>query len=89
MARVTFTPNLQRHVQCPPLDVSGGGVREVLDAAFSVHERARGYVLDEHGTGERPAFGSTTGSAWVSEDAGDSWTAVSHHLPPIHCVRFA
>ena len=21
-------------------------------------------------------------------DQGDSWTAISHHLPPIHCVRF-
>jgi len=26
---------------------------------------------------------------WVSEDQGDSWSAVSHTLPPIHAVRFA
>jgi len=25
----------------------------------------------------------------VSEDQGDSWSAVSHTLPPIHAVRFA
>jgi sulfur-carrier protein len=49
MARVTFTPNLQRHVACPPADAPGGTVREVLDAAFAGNERARGYVLDEHG----------------------------------------
>lgn len=34
------------------------------------------------------AFGSTTGNLYVSEDGGDSWTAVSHNLPPIYSVRF-
>lgn len=38
--------------------------------------------------GERLAFGSTTGSLWVSEDQGDSWQCVSRHLPPVLCVRF-
>ena len=38
--------------------------------------------------GERLAFGSTTGSLWVSEDQGDSWQTVSVHLPPVHCVCF-
>jgi hypothetical protein len=40
-------------------------------------------------TGDRLAFGSTTGGLWVSEDQGDSWSAISHTLPPIHAVRFA
>ena len=31
------------------MDAPGRTVREVLDAAFAVHQRARGYVLDEHG----------------------------------------
>lgn len=39
-------------------------------------------------SGERLAFGSTTGSVWVTEDQGDSWTALHHHLPPVYCVRF-
>jgi len=47
------------------------------------------HCLDVAGEGDRLAFGSTTGSLWVSEDGGDSWQAVSHHLPPIYCVRFA
>ena len=35
-------------------------------------------ALDE--TGERLAFGSTTGGLWVSEDQGDSWACVTHTL---------
>lgn len=49
MPHVVFTENIQRHVSCPPVDVAGSTVREVLDAVFSMNERARGYVLDEHG----------------------------------------
>ena len=26
---------------------------------------------------------------WVSDDAGDAWTCLSSHLPPIYAVRFA
>ena len=33
-------------------------------------------------------MGSTTGGLWASADAGDRWTAVSAHLPPIYAVRF-
>ncbi len=49
MARVEFTPNLQRHVTCPPTHVSGGTVKEVLNAVFAENQRARGYVLDDQG----------------------------------------
>jgi hypothetical protein len=38
--------------------------------------------------GERLAMASTTGSLWVSEDAGDSWSHVTSSLPPIACVRW-
>lgn len=44
--------------------------------------------LDASGDGERLAFGSTTGSLWVSEDQGDTWQGVSRHLPPVICLRF-
>ncbi len=44
--------------------------------------------LDIDASGDRLAFGTTTGSLWVTEDQGDSWKAVSEHLPPIYCVRF-
>jgi hypothetical protein len=47
------------------------------------------HALDVDATGDRLAFGSTTGSLWTSEDAGDTWSCVSTHLPPIYAVRFA
>ncbi|WP_375769676.1 exo-alpha-sialidase [Archangium gephyra] len=47
------------------------------------------HALDVDSTGERLAFGSTTGSLWVSENGGDSWMHLSAHLPPIYAVRFA
>jgi molybdopterin converting factor small subunit len=49
MTRVTFTANIQRHVTCPPADVAGRTVREVLDAVFAQNPRARDYVLDDQG----------------------------------------
>ncbi|HZF47570.1 MAG TPA: MoaD/ThiS family protein [Polyangiaceae bacterium] len=49
MARVTFTPNIQRHIECPPKNVEGSTVREVLDAALVGNERARSYFLDDQG----------------------------------------
>jgi hypothetical protein len=46
------------------------------------------HALDVDDSGERLAFGSTTGSLWVSDDQGDTWQTVSTHLPPVLCVRF-
>ncbi|GJM22409.1 MAG: hypothetical protein DHS20C15_23240 [Planctomycetota bacterium] len=49
MPRVSFTPNLQRHVELPPCEVVGDSVRAALEAVFSERPRARGYIVDEHG----------------------------------------
>jgi sulfur-carrier protein len=49
MADVAFTPNLQRHVECPRREAAGSTVREVLDSVFADNPRLRGYVVDEHG----------------------------------------
>jgi len=46
------------------------------------------HALDIDETGSRLAFGSTTGSLWVSEDGGDSWQTISSNLPPVYAVRF-
>ena len=49
MPSIRFTRNIQRHVDCPTLDVEGATLRAVLDAYFLANERARGYVLDDGG----------------------------------------
>ncbi len=46
------------------------------------------HAMDEADDGTLLAMGSTTGSLWISEDAGQRWIGVSHHLPPIYAVRF-
>ncbi len=47
MARVIFTANLRRHVDCPDVAADGETVREALEAIFCANERLRGYVLDD------------------------------------------
>ncbi|MBX9926274.1 MAG: MoaD/ThiS family protein [Hyphomicrobiaceae bacterium] len=49
MAKVAFTANIQRHVDCPPMDAPGHTVREVMDAVFRTLPLARSYVLDDQG----------------------------------------
>ena len=49
MPSVRFTRNIQRHVECPTLEVSGATLREVLDAYFQSNAQVRGYVLDDTG----------------------------------------
>ena len=46
------------------------------------------HALDVDESGERLAFGSTTGSVWVSENGGDAWEAISSNLPPVYAVKF-
>lgn len=49
MARVSFTQNLQRLVQCPPTEAPGDTVRAVLDRVFAENQPARGFILDDQG----------------------------------------
>lgn len=44
------------------------------------------HALDN--SGDRLAFGSTTGNLYVSEDRGESWQTAANNLPPIYSVRF-
>jgi hypothetical protein len=43
--------------------------------------------LDIDATGTQLAMGSTTGSLWVSDNAGEAWSLVNAHLPPVYAVR--
>ncbi len=70
----------------------GGKTSEVLrrglpqEHAYDITYR---HALDVDGRGQSLAFGTTTGSFWVSEDQGDSWQCIAQHLPPVYAVRFA
>jgi sulfur-carrier protein len=47
VARVAFTTNLQRHLNCPEMTVPGQSVRAVLGQVFAVEPRLRSYILDD------------------------------------------
>lgn len=49
MAKVHFTSNLRRHVDCPTVDSAGETVGEVLIQVFAVNTRLQTYVLDDQG----------------------------------------
>lgn len=49
MPRVTFTANLQRHLDVPSLEVGGARVGEVLTAVFERHPLLRSYIVDDQG----------------------------------------
>ena len=49
MPRVTFTANLQRHLDCPALEVGGAKVADVLDAVFAQRPQLRSYIVDDQG----------------------------------------
>lgn len=49
MARIEFTPNLARHVACPPGEIGGHTLREALDNVFVANPMLRGYLLDDQG----------------------------------------
>lgn len=49
MAKVFFTSNLRRHVDCAAMEADGGTVREVLAVVFAAQDRLGHYVLDDQG----------------------------------------
>ena len=49
MPQVSFTENLRRHIECPPVSVAGATAREVLDAVFADNPMLKSYILDDQG----------------------------------------
>ena len=49
MARLEFTPQLQRFVDAPLIDSPALTLRAGLDDAFARNPRLRGYLLDDQG----------------------------------------
>jgi hypothetical protein len=70
----------------------GGNSFEVLTKGLPqrhAYDLVWRHALDVDTSGDRLAFGSTSGGLWISEDGGDSWTMPEARLPPIAAVRFA
>lgn len=68
-----------------------GATWQVLDRGLPsehAYDIAFRHAFDVDASGKRLAFGSSTGSLWTTEDAGDSWSTVSAHLPQIYAVSF-
>ena len=49
MARVAFTPNLEKHLAVPEMDVEGESLKEVLAACFKQNPDVRSYIVDDQG----------------------------------------
>jgi molybdopterin synthase sulfur carrier subunit len=49
MARLSFTPQLQRFTETPEFECAATTLRDALEAAFERNPRLRGYVLDDQG----------------------------------------
>ncbi len=47
MPTVVFTSNLQRHIECPPKQVTGKTVRESLFKVFENNKKLKDYILDD------------------------------------------
>lgn len=62
-------------------------IREGLPQEHAYHLVYR-HCLETASDGQTLAFGSTTGSVWISENGGDAWQRLSADLPPVYCVRF-
>lgn len=49
MPQVTFTANLQRHLDVASMEVAGGCVSDVLAAVFAQKPLLRSYIVDDQG----------------------------------------
>ncbi|WP_422367043.1 hypothetical protein [Pelagibius sp.] len=49
MPRVTFTANLQRHLDCSSLDAVGDSIAAVMADVFEQRPQMRSYIVDDQG----------------------------------------
>ena len=49
MPKVVFTPNLTRHIECPPVIADADTVRAALDQVFAGNPKLQSYILDDQG----------------------------------------
>ena len=71
--------------------VDGGKTMEILTRGLPegpAYDLVYRHALDVDNTGNTVAFGSTTGSVWISANQGEEWSTLSNHLPPVLCLQF-
>src|SRR5712671_3231764 len=93
-----FVPSTKDEKRCPTdgrvvvnRTSDGGKTFETLRKGLPqkhAYDLVYRHGLDIDETGKTLAFGSTTGSVWISENGGNSWKSVSSNLPPVYAVRF-
>ena len=71
MVRVSFTPNLRRHLACPSVEAEGATIGEVLAVVFAGHGRLKGYILDDQARLRRHV------SVYLNDRKADLGTAVA------------
>ena len=49
MAKVSFTPNLRRHVDASTREIPGASVADVFDYLFRTEPKLQNYVVDDQG----------------------------------------
>lgn len=49
MPKISFTPNLARHLDAPSMHAEGDSIATVFDAVFLRQPELRGYLLDDQG----------------------------------------
>lgn len=49
MARVAFTPNLEKHLSIPEMEVEGDTIGKILNACCEQNPDIRSYILDDQG----------------------------------------
>jgi hypothetical protein len=47
VVKIAFTPNLQRHLPCPPAEVVASTLRQALERVFDDNPMLRDYLLDD------------------------------------------
>jgi hypothetical protein len=69
----------------------GGSSFEVLRNGLPQHDAydlVLRHALAIDSSGERLAFGSSTGGVWISDNQGDNWQMLDARLPPVYATRF-
>lgn len=72
MPQVTFTPNLRRHLDMPPLKVGGETGAAVFEQVFAAQPGIHSICVDPRDS-RRITLAISCGGGWQTGDGGESW----------------